>query len=102
MQRARTGLARVLAWGLCVCVIWSAQTVYGGVDFERLLTALTQRWGAGVTTKFNAWQTLVLNNKAAGDAVSGYAERRAAGAGEPGDTSRSRVCLEHSGLRGAA
>jgi hypothetical protein len=40
-------------------------------------------------------------HKAARDPVSGYAERRATGAGGTGDTSRSCVCLEHSRLRGA-
>ncbi len=65
---ARTRLAKVLGAVLCVCAVWSGQAAYGGVDFERLLASLTQRWGAGVTTRFSAWQSLVVNNKAAGDA----------------------------------
>lgn len=53
---------------LCVCAVWCGQAAYGGVDFERLLASLTQRWGVGVTTRFSAWQGLVVSNKVAGDA----------------------------------
>lgn len=52
---------------LCVCAVWGGQAAYGGVDFERLLASLTQRWGVGVTARFSAWQSLVASNKAAGD-----------------------------------
>ena len=37
---------------------WVAQ---GAADFDRLLSTLTQRWGAGPTPKFNAWRTLIGN-----------------------------------------
>ena len=68
LHRARRFLARVWAWGVLVGVVLLGQAALGGVDFERLLTTLTQRWGAGVTAKFNAWQSLVASNKASGDA----------------------------------
>lgn len=60
-------MARVLGALLCVCAVWWGQAAYGGVDFERLLASLTQRWGAGVSIRFSAWQSLIVSNKAAGD-----------------------------------
>lgn len=68
LRLAQTLWAKALALGLCLAAIWLGQSAYGGVDFERMLAAVTQRWGAGVTTKFNAWQSLITNNKASGDA----------------------------------
>ena len=47
---------------------WLGQTAYGGVDFERLLGSITQRWGAGVAAKFNAWQSMLLDIRSATDA----------------------------------
>jgi predicted transglutaminase-like cysteine proteinase len=52
---------------MCVFAAWWGQAAYGGVDFERLVASLTQRWGAGVVTRFSAWQSLVVSNKGAGD-----------------------------------
>ncbi len=67
-QLAHTPCIRVLALGLCLSAVWLGPAAFGGVDFGHMLVSLTQRWGAGVTTKFNAWQSLVANNKASGDA----------------------------------
>lgn len=63
----RTFWARAVAMGLWVGAVWLGSTAYGGVDFERMLASLTQRWGTGVATKFNAWQGLITNNKASAD-----------------------------------
>ena len=32
---------------------------HGAADYDKLLSTLTQRWGAGPTPKFNAWRTLI-------------------------------------------
>ena len=53
--------------GLCISVVWLGGSAFGGVEFERLLASLTQRWGTGVTNRFNAWQGVVLSNKSATD-----------------------------------
>lgn len=50
------------------CWVGVGRLAHGGTDFERLLASVTLRWGAGVTAKFSAWQTLVVANKAAPDA----------------------------------
>jgi predicted transglutaminase-like cysteine proteinase len=34
---------------------------HGTADFDKLLATLTQKWGPGPTTKFNAWRTLIGN-----------------------------------------
>ena len=65
---SRTPLLRAIVTGLCISGIWLGQSAFGGVEFERLLASLTQRWGVAVTTRFNAWQSLVSNNKATSDA----------------------------------
>jgi predicted transglutaminase-like cysteine proteinase len=38
-----------------------AVSASGSTDFDKLLAALTQRWGSGPTPKFNAWRTLIAN-----------------------------------------
>lgn len=60
-------LARLLVSGICLAALWLGQTAYGGIDFERMLASLTQRWGVAVTPRFNAWQSLILANRASGD-----------------------------------
>ncbi len=60
-------MARMLGLLVCAGFVWFGQGAHGGVDFERLLASLTQRWGTGVTTRFNAWHSLVIANKAATD-----------------------------------
>ncbi len=64
----RTFWVRAVALVLGVGAIWLSSTAYGGVDFERMLASLTQRWGTGVNAKFNAWQSLITSNKASVDA----------------------------------
>ena len=64
----RAGWTRTLALVLCTGMYWFGPFAYGGVDFERLLVSVTQRWGSGVTAKFNTWQSLILNNRATSDA----------------------------------
>jgi predicted transglutaminase-like cysteine proteinase len=53
--------------GLCISAIWLGGSAFGGVEFERLLASLTQRWGVAAASRFNAWQSVVLNNKSASD-----------------------------------
>lgn len=48
--------------------MWAVSAAHGGADFDRLLASITQRWGAGVTPKFNGWRALVANAVAAPDA----------------------------------
>lgn len=47
-------------WLLAVSLLF-AWMAHGATDFDRLLSTLTQRWGAGPTPKFNAWRTLIGN-----------------------------------------
>ena len=67
MQSIRTVWLQIVFFGLYTVVAWFATVAYGGVDFERLLATVTQRWGPGVQPKFSAWQSLILNNKLAAD-----------------------------------
>jgi predicted transglutaminase-like cysteine proteinase len=48
-------------FGLIACALafWMVAVAYGAADFDRLLVSLTQRWGAGASTKFNAWRAVV-------------------------------------------
>lgn len=46
-------------WLALVGAFWFGQVAFGGADFDRMLSLLTQRWGAGVSARFNAWQGLV-------------------------------------------
>ena len=39
----------------------------GATDFDKLLATLTQRWGAGATSKFNAWRALIANASSLSD-----------------------------------
>ena len=66
-QRARRLIGNLAGLAVGVCFFWWVQAAHGGADFDRLLASITQRWGAGATTKFNAWQALVQNNRSAGD-----------------------------------
>ena len=67
IQLARKRWVTLGVWTVLLGAAWLGQLAYGGVDFERLLVSHTQRWGAGVSAKFNAWQSLILNNKASAD-----------------------------------
>ena len=53
--------------GLCLVALGIASGVYAGVDFDRLLGSMTQRWGGGVANRFNAWQNLIAANRASAD-----------------------------------
>lgn len=59
----RTLLTTVRGWfggiGLVVVSVWFALVAHGATDYDKLLSTLTQRWGAGPTPKFNAWRTLI-------------------------------------------
>lgn len=68
MVPRRTFWRRAIVTGLSISLIWLGQSAFGGVEFERLLAALTQRWGVAVTTRFNTWQSLVQSNKSTSDA----------------------------------
>lgn len=52
--------------GLIAC--WIGTVANSGVDFDRLLFTITQRWGVGITPKFNSWRSLVASMQAAPDA----------------------------------
>lgn len=47
---------------------WLGAVAHGGADFDKLLATLTQRWGAGLTPKFNTWRALVASGSAVPDA----------------------------------
>ncbi|MEO7108284.1 MAG: transglutaminase-like cysteine peptidase [Rhodoferax sp.] len=64
---APRAMTRVLGLLACACGVWIAQAAYGGVDFDSLLAALTQRWGAVASPRFKAWQSMVIANKATTD-----------------------------------
>lgn len=57
----------MLAFVACAFVV--VQLAYSGADFNRLLASITQRWGAGVTGKFGAWQTLLQGVRSESDTV---------------------------------
>lgn len=56
--RWRTGLIGIALGALGL--LWGFAAL-SATDFDKLLTTLTQRWGAGPTPKFNAWRTLITN-----------------------------------------
>jgi len=47
--------------GLLVVGLCLALASHGAANFDRLLATLTERWGAGVTPKFNSWRALIAN-----------------------------------------
>lgn len=59
---SRTNRAK-LGWVVLVCIwgLWLGQAAYGSADFERLLATFSQRWGSGVTARFNAWQAMLAD-----------------------------------------
>lgn len=58
-----------VAWLLaCLVAGWMGTTAYSSVDYDRLLATITQRWGVGVTPKFNSWRNLVAGALTAPDA----------------------------------
>lgn len=60
VMRAKRCSKKMLVWMvLLACAIWLVRAAHGGTDFDRLLVSITQRWGGGVTPKFNAWRTLI-------------------------------------------
>jgi len=67
-QRVRNGIAATAGLIVSVCLVWLSPAAYGGADFDRLLAAIVQRWGASATTKFHAWQSLIQGNRTASDA----------------------------------
>jgi predicted transglutaminase-like cysteine proteinase len=67
-QRVRSCTAALAGLMVSVCLFWLSQAAYGAADFDRMVALLTQRWGAGSTTKFNAWQTLIQGNRTSADA----------------------------------
>lgn len=48
-------------------MVWFAGMAHSGSDYDRLLASLTQRWGTGPVTKFNAWRALIVAAGAAQD-----------------------------------
>ena len=54
----RSKLGCIWALVISLSFAWVAD---GATDFDRLLSTLTQRWGAGPTPKFNAWRALIGN-----------------------------------------
>jgi predicted transglutaminase-like cysteine proteinase len=68
MPRSRLSKALLIGLVFLAPLFGWVRLANGGTDFDRLLASITVRWGAGVAPKFNAWQTLILNNQAASDA----------------------------------
>ncbi|MES2949428.1 MAG: transglutaminase-like cysteine peptidase [Pseudomonadota bacterium] len=60
-------LAKTAGLVVFVGVVWWTQVAHGGADFDRLLASITQRWGAGATPKFAAWQNLLQGVRSASD-----------------------------------
>jgi len=60
---------RRLILGLLACLTacWIGSVAHSNVDYDRLLATFTQRWGAGITPKFNGWRNLVAGMQAAPD-----------------------------------
>ena len=46
---------------------WLLAPAYSGANYDKLLSTLTTRWGAGPTAKFNAWRALIASVAAAQD-----------------------------------
>ena len=63
MTRIRLVWTVLLATGL----LWLGQGAHGGVDFDRLLMSITQRWGGGVASRFNAWQGMLAEIRGVSD-----------------------------------
>ena len=63
MTRIRLVWTVLLATGL----LWLGQVAHGGVDFDRLLMSITQRWGGGVASRFNAWQGMLAEIRGVSD-----------------------------------
>lgn len=66
LLRCFKGLSAALL--VLASALWWVGSAQGGVNFDRLLGAITQRWGGGVVSRFNAWQGLVQSISAAPDA----------------------------------
>jgi predicted transglutaminase-like cysteine proteinase len=56
--RISAGLALLFAFTFCAT---------GASDFDRLLSALTQRWGNGPTAKFQQWRSLIASTSSLSD-----------------------------------
>ncbi len=48
-------------------LLWAGQAVYGSADFNQLLAAFSQRWGATANNKFTAWQNMLQSVRAGSD-----------------------------------
>ena len=68
MVRLRLSLSRLTGLALLASLFWLVQAAHGGADFERLLSTFTQRWGAGVTARFVAWQGMLQAARGGTDA----------------------------------
>lgn len=69
MAWLRPTLGLRLSLALFVCVVLIGQLAHSGADFDRMLSSITQRWGAGVAGKFGAWQTLLQGLRGESDTV---------------------------------
>ena len=68
MARLKISFLRLGWLGVLVCLVWLGQAAHGGADFERLLSTFSQRWGTGLTVRFNAWQSLLQTVRGGTDA----------------------------------
>jgi predicted transglutaminase-like cysteine proteinase len=53
---------------LFIGLVWLGHAAYGGADFDRLLSTFSLRWGASVTARFNAWQSMLQAARSGTDA----------------------------------
>jgi predicted transglutaminase-like cysteine proteinase len=69
MHRVRplASVVRLIWLTLIVGLIWLGTAAHGGADFERLLSTFVQRWGIGVTPRFNAWQSMLQTARGGSD-----------------------------------
>jgi len=65
--RLRATVLRFVWPALISSVVWLGTAAHSGADFERLLTAFVQRWGIGVTPRFNAWQAMLQTVRGGSD-----------------------------------
>ena len=66
MKRSPVFLGITVAWAMAA-VLWAGNMVYGAADFNQLLATFTQRWGAGNTARFTAWQNMLQTVRAGSD-----------------------------------
>lgn len=60
-------LTRVAHWFVGLALLGVLSAALSIADYEKLLASAVQRWGAGVTPRFNAWKNLIGSLSGAAD-----------------------------------